>query len=104
MLLNTARGGLIDESALSAALATGQLAGAALDVLSSEPPSANNPLLYAPNCVITPHIAWTSLAARRRLLATSVDNVRALLAGTPIHVVNPTYAEHARAVPAPECR
>ena len=95
-LLNTARGGLIDESALSAALVSGQLAGAALDVLSSEPPSADNPLLYAPNCVITPHVAWTSLPARRRLLAISVDNVRSLLASSPIHVVNPDYRKHAR--------
>jgi len=96
LLLNTARGGLIDEAALSAALAAGQLAGAALDVLSSEPPSADNPLLHAPNCVITPHVAWSSLPARQRLLATSVDNVRALLAGSPIHVVNPSYAAHTR--------
>lgn len=93
LLLNTARGGLIDEAALSAALADGKLAGAALDVLSTEPPSAENPLLSAPNCVITPHVAWTSLPARQRLLAISVDNVRALLAGKPIHVVNPRYAE-----------
>jgi glycerate dehydrogenase len=95
LLLNTARGGLIDEAALSAALAQGRLAGAALDVLSSEPPSADNPLLHAPNCVITPHVAWSSLPARQRLLATSVDNVRALLAGSPIHVVNPGYAARA---------
>jgi glycerate dehydrogenase len=94
LLLNTARGGLVDEAALSAALGAGQLAGAALDVLSTEPPSADNPLLYAPNCVITPHVAWSSLPARQRLLATSVDNVRALLAGSPIHVVNPGYVAH----------
>jgi glycerate dehydrogenase len=93
LLINTARGGLIDEAALSAALAAGTLAGAAVDVLSTEPPRAENPLLGAPNCIITPHVAWTSLAARQRLLATSVDNVRALLAGRPIHVVNPRYAE-----------
>jgi len=91
LLLNTARGGLIDEVALSEALRSGQLAGAALDVLSSEPPSSENPLLTAPNCVITPHVAWSSLPARQRLLRTSVDNVRALLAGSPIHVVNPAY-------------
>jgi len=96
LLLNTARGGLIDEHALSAALAAGQLAGAGLDVLSSEPPSADNPLLTAPNCVITPHVAWASLPARQRLVRTTVDNVRALLAGTPIHVVNPAYGAHAR--------
>jgi len=96
LLINTARGGLIDEAALSAALAAGQLAGAALDVLSSEPPSADNPLLSAPNCIITPHVAWSSLSARQRLLAITVDNVRALLQGKPIHVVNPGYAERAR--------
>lgn len=95
LLINTARGGLIDEVALSAALETGHLAGAAVDVLSTEPPSADNPLLRAPNCVITPHVAWTSLPARRRLLATTVENVRALLANRPIHVVNPDYAKHA---------
>jgi glycerate dehydrogenase len=94
LLLNTARGGLIDEAALGAALSSGQLAGAALDVLSSEPPSADNPLLQAPNCVLTPHVAWSSLPARQRLLATSVDNVRAHLVGRPIHVVNPEYLEH----------
>ena len=94
-LINTARGGLIDESALSAALDSGALAGAALDVLSSEPPNADNPLLGARNCVITPHVAWTSLAARQRLLAVSVDNVRAILNGHPIHVVNPGYAPRA---------
>ncbi|MEI9951546.1 MAG: D-2-hydroxyacid dehydrogenase [Pseudomonadota bacterium] len=96
LLLNTARGGLIDEAALSAALAAGQLAGAALDVLSTEPPSPDNPLLHAPNCVITPHVAWTSLPARQRLLRTSVENVRALLAGSPLHVVNPGYIQHKR--------
>lgn len=96
LLINAARGGLVDEVALSAALAQGRLAGAALDVLSSEPPSADNPLLHAPNCIITPHVAWSSLPARKRLLATSVDNVRALLAKSPIHVVNPGYAAHAR--------
>ena len=96
LLINAARGGLVDEAALSAALAEGKLAGAALDVLSSEPPSADNPLLHAPNCIITPHVAWSSLPARQRLLAASVDNVRALLAGKPRHVVNPRYAEHAQ--------
>jgi len=97
LLINTARGGLIDEAALRAALDAGVLAGAALDVLSSEPPRADNPLLAAKNCVITPHVAWTSLAARQRLLATSVDNARSILAGSPIHVVNPGYAAaHAR--------
>jgi len=88
LLLNTARGGLIDEAALAAALAAGRLAGAGLDVLSSEPPRPDNPLLSAPNCLITPHLAWASLSARRALMAATVRNVEAFLAGKPIHVVN----------------
>jgi glycerate dehydrogenase len=92
LLINTARGGLIDEAALAAALDQGQIAGAALDVLSSEPPASDNPLLAAKNCVITPHVAWTSLPARQRLLKVTVDNVRGLLSGAPIHVVNPDYS------------
>jgi len=83
LLINTARGGLIDEAALLAALQTGRLGGAALDVLSSEPPPADHPLLHAPNCLVTPHIAWATHAARSRLLAIAVDNVRAFLAGRP---------------------
>jgi glycerate dehydrogenase len=90
-LINSARGGLIDEHALGAALDSGSLGGAALDVLSSEPPRADNPLLSAKNCVITPHVAWTSLPARQRLLEVTVGNVRALLAGAPVNVVNPDY-------------
>lgn len=89
LLLNTARGGLIDEPALAAALRDGQLGGAGLDVLSHEPPPADHPLIGVPNCLITPHIAWASLAARRRLMATTADNIKAFLAGKPIHVVNP---------------
>ncbi len=79
LLINTARGGLIDEAALRVALDSGVLAGAALDVLSTEPPSPEHPLLAAKNCVLTPHLAWTSLPARQRLLATTVDNVRSIL-------------------------
>jgi glycerate dehydrogenase len=90
-LINTARGGLIDEAALRAALDLGVLAGAALDVLSNEPPVLDSPLLGAKNCVLTPHLAWTSLPARQRLLATTVNNVRSILAGNPVHVVNPGY-------------
>lgn len=87
-LINTARGGLIDEPALAAALAAGVLAGAAVDVVSAEPIRPDNPLLHAPRCVLTPHIAWASLAARRRLMQTTVHNVAAFLAGRPINVVN----------------
>ncbi len=90
-LINTARGGLIDEQALRSSLDAGVLAGAALDVLSSEPPRAENPLLAAKNCVITPHVAWTSLPARKRLLQVTVDNVRGLISGAPSNVVNPDY-------------
>ncbi len=96
-LVNTARGGLIDEAALAAALDAGTLAGAALDVLSSEPPSADNPLLSAKNCVITPHVAWTSLESRKRLLAVTAENIRGLLAGSPRNVTNPDYANVGRA-------
>jgi glycerate dehydrogenase len=87
-LINTARGPLVDEPALAAALRTGTIAGAAVDVVAAEPMVADNPLLTAPNCIITPHLAWASLAARRRLMRTTVENVRAFLAGEPVNVVN----------------
>ena len=88
-LINTGRGPLVDERALAEALNSGRIAGAGLDVLSAEPPPADNPLLTARNCCITPHIAWATRAARQRLLNIAVDNVRAFLAGTPQNVVNP---------------
>lgn len=87
-LLNTGRGPLVDETALAAALNDGRLAGAGLDVLSVEPPPATNPLLTARNCLITPHLGWATRAARERLLAQAVENVRAFLAGHPTNVVN----------------
>ena len=87
-LINTARGGLIDENALAAALNSGKIAGAALDVLTSEPPEADNPLIHAKNCIITPHMAWASLEARVRLLHATEDNVRAFLKNAPINKVN----------------
>lgn len=88
ILVNTARGPLVDEQGLAEALAAGTIAGAGLDVVSVEPIRADNPLLRAPRCVITPHVAWASLAARRRLMATAVDNVRGFLAGKPQNVVS----------------
>jgi len=88
-LINTGRGPLIDERALADALNSGRLAGAGLDVLSTEPPPADHPLLTAKNCCITPHIAWATRAARRRLLDVAVANVHDFLAGTPQNVVNP---------------
>jgi glycerate dehydrogenase len=88
LLLNTARGGLVDEAALRGALEAGKLAGAGFDVASREPIEPSNPLLDAPNLVLTPHLAWASLAARKRLLETTARNVEAFLAGAPINVVN----------------
>lgn len=87
-LINTARGGLVNEADLAAALNAGRIAGAGLDVLTVEPPTADNPLLAARNCVITPHVAWASSPARGRLLRETVENVRAFFAGTPRNVVN----------------
>jgi glycerate dehydrogenase len=87
-LLNASRGQLVDESALADALNDGRLAGAGLDVLSQEPPLADNPLLRAKNCIITPHLAWATGAARARLLRIAVENVKAFLKGQPQNVVN----------------
>ena len=87
-LINTSRGPLIDESALASALEAGTIAGAAVDVLSVEPPSQENPLLSARNCIVTPHIAWATRASRSRLMEIAVENVRAFLAGSPTNVIN----------------
>ncbi len=86
--INTARGGLVDEADLADALHRGLIAGAAVDVVSSEPIAADNPLLTAPHCLITPHIAWAALAARQRLMRTTAENIAAFLAGAPVNVVN----------------
>jgi glycerate dehydrogenase len=86
-LLNTARGGLVVEADLAEALNGGLLAGAAVDVVSQEPIRPDNPLLAARNCLITPHIAWATQEARRRLLATTIANVVNFLAGRPTNVV-----------------
>ena len=88
MLINTSRGPLINEQDLADALATGQVAGAGLDVLSCEPPNPDNPLLSAPNCIVTPHIAWATTDARKRLMRIAVDNVAAFKSGKPQNVVN----------------
>ena len=87
-LINTSRGGLIDETALAEALQSGRIAGAGLDVLSCEPPTPDNPLLSAPHCTITPHYGWATTAARTRLLAIATENLRLFLDGKPQSVVS----------------
>ncbi len=86
-LINTARGAVVDGAALAEALNAARIAGAAVDVLATEPPGADDPLVAARNCYITPHLAWSTVAARRRLLETAVGNLRAFLAGRPVNVV-----------------
>ena len=88
MLINTARGGLLDENAVAEALQSGKLRGAAVDVVSKEPMAPDNPLLSAPGCIITPHIAWAPVESRQRLLDCVVENIRCFLNGTPQNVVN----------------
>ncbi len=83
LFINTARGALVHEADLAAVLNSSAIGGAYLDVLSVEPPVASNPLLQAPHCRITPHMAWATLSARQRLMATTADNVKAFLAGSP---------------------
>ena len=88
ILINTARGGLVDEEALREALVSGKLSAAAVDVVSQEPMRQENPLLTAPNCIITPHIAWAPKESRQRLLDCVVENIRCFLEGKPQNVVN----------------
>ena len=88
IIINTGRGQLIDEGALSEALNQGIIAGAALDVLSTEPPTQDNPLLKADNCVITPHIAWASFEARKRLINTVTSNISSYIKGNTQNSVN----------------
>lgn len=88
LLLNTARGKLIDEEYLAKALDDGEIAGAAVDVLSTEPPAKDNPLLSAKNCIISPHIAWATREARSRCMQTTVNNVVQFLEGKPVNTVN----------------
>jgi glycerate dehydrogenase len=87
-LINTSRGPLVVEQELADALNDGRLAGAAVDVLSNEPPALDNSLLHAKNCIVTPHIAWATKEARRRLIESVVTNLRAFLDGRPVNVVN----------------
>ena len=90
-LINVARGGLVNEADLARALQNGTIAGAGLDVVAHEPMRADNPLLTARNCIFTPHIAWASLAARKRLMTIVAANVSAYLTGAPINMVNAQY-------------
>ncbi len=88
ILINTARGQLIDEDALADALQDGVIAGAGLDVLTEEPPSKNNPLTKLPNCFITPHNGWATLGARKRLMSVLAENIKAFQVGNPVNVVS----------------
>ena len=87
ILINTGRGPLVDDQAVAGALADGRLAAFCADVLTEEPPKADNPLLRQPNAFITPHIAWASKEARIRLIQVATDNVRAFLNDQPVNVV-----------------
>ena len=86
-LINTSRGPLVVEQDLADALRAGRLAGAGVDVLSTEPPAPGNPLLSAPRCLVTPHVAWATDAARQRLIDIAAENLRAYLAGRPVHQI-----------------
>jgi glycerate dehydrogenase len=87
-LINTSRGPLLNEADVAAALNSGKLAGAGMDVVSVEPIKADNPLLKAKNCIITPHIAWAPLEARKRLMEITVSNLRSFLEGKAVNIVN----------------
>lgn len=88
ILINTGRGPLVDEEALAHALNRGEIRGAGVDVLSCEPPTLNNPLLYARNCFTTPHLGWATVEARQRLMDIAVANIANFIAGNPVNVVN----------------
>ena len=88
IIINNSRGPLVAEQDLADALNSGKVYAAGLDVVSSEPISGDNPLLHAKNCIITPHISWASIESRRRIIASTAENIRAWLAGAPRNVVN----------------
>ena len=88
ILINTGRGPLVNEADVAAALQSGKLAAYGADVMCQEPPVADNPLLQQPNAFITPHIAWATQEARKRLVNIAINNVRAFVQGEPINVVN----------------
>jgi glycerate dehydrogenase len=88
VVINTGRGGLINEDDLADALNKNQISAACLDVLSTEPPTENNPLLTAKNCYITPHIAWATISSRQRLMDTVINNIRSFIDGQPQNIVN----------------
>lgn len=88
ILLNTARGQLVIEEDLAAALAAGKLRGAAVDVVTKEPMEATNPLLNAPNCIITPHMAWSPVESRQRIMDCTVNSIQAYMDGNPVNTVN----------------
>jgi glycerate dehydrogenase len=96
-LINTSRGGLVKEEDLARALEEGIIAGAALDVFPKEPLDRESPLFGAPNLVMTPHLAWATLGARKRLMRTTVENVKAFLRGNPRNVVNAPWLEAEKA-------
>ncbi len=87
ILINTARGGLVNEADLAEALNEGQIAGAILDVVSAEPITSDNPLLSAQNCLLTPHMAWATIEARKRAMTTTAENISAFLSGCPVNTV-----------------
>ena len=88
LIVNNARGPLVNEADLAAALESGKVAGAALDVVSTEPIRGDNPLLHAKNCILTPHISWAPIESRQRIMDCTVENAKAFLNGTPTNVVN----------------
>lgn len=87
ILINTSRGPLMDNQELADALRAGQIAGAAVDVLDEEPPPDGNPLIGAPNCIVTPHLSWYAKEARQRLMDIAADNLKAFIAGDPVNTV-----------------